>query len=135
MVIFTDKYGFVSDDLDAVTEELARILDMIPEAHFNEGRGGDYWVFRENDTPDGRLVVYLNHSLDVDGPIIQEDDFLELGVILLIEQRDEYVDYELKLRGMNKYEPILLYRSKYPPDAGQPRVLFDLAKERPKSSG
>jgi len=36
MDLFTDKFGFESEDLDAVTTELSRVLEMPSELRFNE---------------------------------------------------------------------------------------------------
>ena len=135
MDLFTEKFGFESDNIDAVTEELARALYMKPERRFYEGYGGDYTLFRDQDKPNGDLVLYLNNHLDVDGPITHEESYPELGLILLIEQEGEYVDYEVKLNKMRQFRPILLYRTKYPEGADNFEVLFDLAEERFKTKG
>ncbi len=96
MDLFSEKYGFESNDLDSVTKELARILDMTPEPHFYEGYGGDYTAFGDIYEPGGHLLLYPNHHEEVDGPTTHEGDFVELGLILLIEQRNEHIDYEPK---------------------------------------
>ena len=77
-------------------------------------------------------MLYHNHTADITGQIIHEDDFPELGLILLIEQEGEYVDYESKLNKMERFKPVLLYRSEYPDGVENYDVLFDLAEDRSK---
>ena len=89
MILYTEVFGFESDDLSAVTEELSRAIGMPPEPHFYEGFGGDYFAFGDADEPGGGLSLYHNHFHDGLEPDIQEEDFPELGLILLVEQRAE----------------------------------------------
>lgn len=134
MNFFTDRYGFESDDLDSVTEELASALKMMPEHRFNDALGGDISSFGRRGARGGRLILYRNYTADITGPIIHEEDFPELGLILLIEQRDQYVDYDQKLQKMKKAIPILLHKSRYDGEIRKDDVLFDLAKERLRSN-
>lgn len=132
MDLFTEKFGFESGDIDTVTEELARALDMKPDLRFYEGYGGDYTSFRDPDRPGAHMSLYLNNHMEVDGPTTHEEDHPELGLILLIEQEGDYVDYEPKLRRMEKFAPILIHRRRRLESKGKKEVLFDLAKDRSK---
>ena len=132
MDLFTETYGFESDDLDAVTKELARVLKMTPETHFYEGYGGDYTSFGDRYKPGGDISLYPNHHAEVDGPTTHEEDFPEMGLILLIQQRKQYVSYEPKFQQMELFNPILLHRSRYETETKKNEILFDLAKERSK---
>jgi len=134
MLFFTDKFGFKSDDLDAITSELSRVLNQPPRLQFNDSLGGDYSAFGKTEEPGGRKRVYHNHFHDGIEPDIQEEDFPELGLILLIEhevQRQvDYVDYEPVLRKMKNFEPVLLYRDRLDESTGKDEVLFDLTKKK-----
>jgi hypothetical protein len=130
MDIFFDKYGFESDNFDAVTKALSQVLKLTAEVKFNDSYGGDISSFGKRDAMGGRLVLYHNHTADITGPIVHEDDFPELGLILRIEQRDKHI--ETKLRRMEGFKPILLYRSQRLESKGKSEVLFDSAKERAK---
>jgi len=132
MDMFTEKYGFESDDLDAVTKELARVLGMAAKLHFYEGYGGDYTVFGERGKPGGHMSLYPNNHAEVDGPTTHEEDFPELGLILLIQQQGQYFDYGPKLRKMENLRPILLHRRQLLDSIGKKEVLFDLARDRAK---
>ena len=138
MIFYTEKFGFSTDDLDAVTAELSRVLEKPAKPRFGDSRGGDYSAFGKYDEPGGGLSLYHNHFHDGIEPDIQEEDFPELGLILLIEhaiERDaDYVDYEPVLKEMRTFEPVLLYRSRYPDGADKAEVLFDLAKEEGRSA-
>jgi len=129
MNIFFDKYGFESGDLNAVTTALSQVLKLTAEVKFNDSYGSDISSFGKRDGMGGRLVLYHNHTADITGPIVHEDDFPELGLILRIEQRDKHIDYEPKLRRMDRFKPILLYRSQRLESKGKSEVLFDLAKD------
>lgn len=134
MLFFTDKFGFESEDLDAVTTELSQVIEQPVEPHFYEGFGGDYSAFGNSDEPGGGLSLYHNHFHDGIEPDIQEEDFPELGLILLIEhvieRETDYVDYKPVLRKMKSFEPILLYRDRFDEVTGKDEVLFDLAKRK-----
>ena len=132
MDLFTDLYGFEGDDLDAAGDELERVLGMRKRTRNSDNYGGDYFSFGSRYDPGGILTIYTNHFTVTNDEYIQEDDFPELGLILLIEQRDEYVDHGPTLAKMKGFKPILLYRSEYPADADRRTVLFDLAKEMSK---
>ena len=128
MIFYTEKFGFSTDDLDAVTAELSRVLERPVEPHSSEERGGDYSAFGDFDEPGGGLSLYHNHFHDGTGPDIQEEDFSELGLILLIEHAIERdVDYEPVLQKMKTFEPILLYRERFDKTTGKDEILFDLA--------
>lgn len=132
MDIFFDKYGFEIDDLNVVTEALSQVLKLTAKVKFSDSYGSDISSFGKRGTMGGRLVLYHNHTADLTGPIVHEDDFPELGLILRIEQQDKHIDYEPKLRRMERFKPILLYRSQWLESKGKSEVLFDLAKERLK---
>ena len=132
MDYFTEKFGFESDDLGKVTDEISRILSMLPEHRFNDSYGGDISSFGKRGEPGGRLILYYNHSGDISGPYVHEEEFPELGLVLLVEQRNTYLDYEPRLRQMTAFEPILLYRSRHLESVGRSEELFDLAKDRSK---
>ena len=138
MIFYTEKFGFKSDDLDAVTAELSRVLERPVEPHSSAERGGDYSAFGDFDEPGGGLSLYHNHFHDGTGPDIQEEDFPELGLILLIahviERETDYVDYEPVLQKMKTFEPILLYRERFDKTTGKDEVLFDLAKDKDRSA-
>jgi hypothetical protein len=134
MKIFTDKFGFESDDLEAVTAEVSRATKLEAVPHHYEGRGGDYSAFGMLDSSDGKLSLYVNHFHDEIESVIQEKDFPEMGMILKVEQRDNYVDYEPVLRKIQTFKPILLCRRQYDSETRVTDVLFDLAKERSESS-
>jgi hypothetical protein len=134
MIYFTEKFGFEADEFDAVTNELKRVLNMLPEHRFNDSYGGDISLFEIDKMPDGHLILYHNHSGDASGPYVNEEDFPELGLVLLIEQQGEYVDYEPRLKRMEKFKPILLHRSQYEVESKRNEVKFDLAKERSESN-
>lgn len=80
----------------------------------------------------GRLILYANHTGDIAGSYVHEEDFPEFGLILSIEQEGEYVDYEPKLLRMEKYRPILFHRSRYETETKKGEILFDLANEQSK---
>jgi hypothetical protein len=133
MEYFSDDYGFESDDIDLVTEELEKALGMRAEHRFNDSFGGDISSFGKRGTLGGRLNLYHNHSGDISGSYIHQEGFPELGLILSIEQEGHYVDYEPKLRRMDKAKPILLRREKYDTVSEKDEILFDLATEHPRS--
>jgi hypothetical protein len=128
MDYFAEKFGFESDDLNKVTKEIARVLHMASQHKFSDSYGGDISSFGKRGEQGGRLILYYNHSGDISGPYIHEEDFPELGFILLIEQQNNYTDYEPKLRQMTSFKPILLYRSQRLESRGKSEVLFDLVK-------
>ncbi|MCG8545013.1 MAG: hypothetical protein MJE12_12480 [Alphaproteobacteria bacterium] len=134
MDFFTDKFGFKSDDLDAVTAELSRVLDMPVEPHFYEGFGGDYSAFGEHDELGGQLSLYRNRFHNGREREIHEEDFPELGLVLLIEQQGQHVDYVPILQKIQSFKPILLYRDRYLERPDKSEVLFDLAKEEGRSA-
>jgi hypothetical protein len=119
--------------LGLVTEELEKALSMKAERRFNDSFGGDISSFGKGEAPGGRLILYHNHSGDISGSYIHQKNFLELGLILSIEQEGDYVDYEPKLRRMDNVKPIPLRREKYDTASEKDEILFDLAAERPKS--
>jgi hypothetical protein len=130
MEMFTDKFGFENDDLNAVTAELSQVLDMPVELRFNDAYGGDFIAFGHSGEHGGRLKLYSNHIIYGGESDILEEKFPELGLVLLIEQRNNYVDYEPDLRKMQKFKPILLYRERYETESQALEVIFDLARER-----
>jgi hypothetical protein len=134
MKLFTDKFGFESDDLEAVTTEVSRVTKLEAEPRYYEGRGGDYSAFGKLDSSDGKLSLYVNHFHDETELVIQEKDFPEMGIILKVELRNNYVDYEPALRKIQAYKPVLLFRRQYDSETRVTDVLFDFAKERSKNS-
>lgn len=133
MDYFTEKFEFESDDLSKVTEEIAHALHMIPQRKFNDSYGGDISSFGKRGEQGGRLILYYNHSGDISGPYVHEEEFPDLSLILLIEQQNNYTDYEPKLRQMASFKPILLYRSQRLESSGKTEVLFDLVTAPSKS--
>lgn len=129
--LFSDKYAFESDDLDAVTAEMERVLGMEHASAFYVGFGGVYSVFGAFGAPGGRLRLTVNHDEDEYGhPRVMEEGFPEMGLILLIEQEETYVDYGPKLRRMSGFEPVLLEKRRYTSATKSYEILHDLAKER-----
>ena len=45
MDLFTEKFGFESEDLGGVTETLSDALNLKPEHRFSDGYGGDISSF------------------------------------------------------------------------------------------
>lgn len=133
MDYFTDKFGFESDDIEAVTGELARATKLKAEPHSYEGFGGDYSAFGNSNDHGGQLSLYTNRFHDGIEPDIHEENFPELGLVLLIEQQGEYVDYKPIFKELDGFESILLYRDRYLAATDKSEVVFDLAKEQSKS--
>lgn len=133
MDYFTEEFGFESDDLELVAEELARVLNMRPEHRFSDSFGGDISSFGKRGAPGGRLILYYNHSRDTSGPYVNEGNFPEFGLILNIEQEGDYVDYEPMLHQMVGHMPILIERRRWLESKGKREILFDLGKARSKS--
>lgn len=129
MIIYTDKFGFESDDMEGVTEELSQVLEIEPDLRWNDSLGGEISVFGEYDQPGGDLTLYFNFFHDGIEPELQENAYPEMELILLVEQEDSYVDYEPKLNKMKKFKAVLMQRRRYEDSVGK-EVLFDLAKKR-----
>jgi hypothetical protein len=133
MDLFSETVGFESEDLAKVTVAIANALELKPEHRFSDSYGGDISSFEDPNAPDAEFTLYYNHVGDITGPYMHEEDFPELGLILSIEQEGHYVDYEPKLKRMEKFKAILLHRSRYDTESKKNEVLFDLAKKRSKS--
>ena len=122
MIFYEEVHGFESEDLNAVAQEVGLALGTEPLDKHNDGYGGDYAVFRPAEG--GELKLYDNQSrMDEEW---QEKEYKEFGLILLIEQQDEYADYAAKLEGMKTFKPTLLYRVELNNDPWVYRKLYEL---------
>ena len=130
----TEIYGFKSLDLDAITDELSRVLARTPRLSRSDSRGSDVSAYGYYDKPGGSLKLFKNHSHDGIEPIVNEPDYPEMDSILLIEQKGDYVDYAPKLERMERFEVILLLRRRYDSETREREVLFDLAAEDGRAS-
>lgn len=130
MIFYTDKFGFESDDMEGVTEELGQALGMEAELRWNDSLGGEISAFGERGEKGGRLVLYFNFFHDGIEPELQEEGYPEMELILLVEQQGAYVDYEPKLNKMTRFKPARLHRNRYDDETDKDEDLFDLAKER-----
>lgn len=122
MIFHTEAHGFESEDLDAVAQEIGHALSTDPISKHYDGYGGDYFVLRP--AGGGKLQLYDNQSR-MDGEW-HEGDYKEFGLILLIEQRDRYVDYAAKLGEMKIHKPALLYRTELNDNPWVYRKLYEL---------
>jgi len=92
MIIHTEIYGFGSEDLDVLTAELTRVLEIIPRLGRSDAYGSDLSIFGDFGKPGGRLELFLYHTVDInyqtyDGfeRIVHEDEYPEMGSILSIQ--------------------------------------------------
>ena len=129
MRITTEFFGIKSEDLDAVTEDVAAALNIEAELRYNEGRGGDYSAFSPESGAD--ITLYDNYNgIDREWTL---EDYKEFGLLILIEQRDSYFDYESQLTGMKRFPATLLHRNHYDHETGEDRDLFVLKEARAKA--
>lgn len=133
MILNTEKFGFESDDLAAVTAAISRALEVPARPRFYEGFGGDFSSFGKYKEAGGVLSLYRNHFHDGEDRVVQEESFPELGLILLVEQRGEYKNYEPILAKMDTFKPILLLRRRYDDETREKEILFDLASGQAQS--
>lgn len=129
MIYHTEYYGFESEDLDALTEELTRVLEMTPRLSRSDALGSDLTAFGDEEKPGGSLRLYHNHTHDGVEPIVQRRAHPKMGSILRIVQIGSYVDYAPKLERIEGFETVLLQRRRYDSDTREREILFDLAKE------
>ena len=135
MIFYTEVFGIKSEDLDAVTEEVAAALGTEPDLRYGEGRGGDYSAFRP--TEGGRLILQ-NNFVGFDEWDESEDwaekDYKEFALIILVEQHESYLDYEPKLASMKRFPATLLYRRQYDDETRERKVDFELKTARSDDS-
>ena len=124
MRITTEVFGIRSEDLDAVTEEVAATLNTEADLRYGEGRGGDYSAF-DPDTG-GSLILQDNfNGIEQDW---EQKDYKEFGLIVLIEHEDSYFDYEPQLTSMKRFPATLLHRRRYDSETREKELLFELRK-------
>ena len=122
MQITTEVFGIKSEDLDAVTEEMAAALSTEANLRYGEGRGGDYSSFRPE--AGGRLILQDNFN-GIEREWTQKD-YKEFGLVVLVQQKDGYFDYEPQLSGMKRFPATLLHRRRYDSETGEKEHLFEL---------
>ena len=131
MIFYTEVFGIKSDDLDAVTEDVAVALGTEPNLRYGEGRGGDYSAF---DPAEGGDVVLQHNMVGLDEWDESEDwaeeDYKEFALIILVQQHEGYFDYEPKLTSMKRFPATLLYRRQYDEETRERQVDFELKTAR-----
>lgn len=129
MQVTTEVFGIESKDLDAVTEEVAKALGTKADLRYGEPRGGDYTAF----DPETGGSVSLQKNYNGIEQEWEEKDYKEFGLIIIIEQEENYFDYEPKLAGMKRFPATLLYRNHYDHETGVDKDLFVLKEARAKA--
>ena len=122
MRITTEVFGIKSEDLDAVTEEMATVLSTEANLRYGEGRGGDYSAF---DPETGGSLTLQDNFNDIEQEWTQKN-YKEFGLIVLVQQKDSYFDYEPQLSGMKRFPATLLHRRRYDSETGEKEHLFEL---------
>ena len=131
MQITTEVFGIKSEDLDAVTEEMASALSTEANLRYGEGRGGDYSAF---DPETGGSFTLQDNFNGIEQEWTQKD-YKEFGLIVLVEQKDGYFDYAPQLSGMKRFPATLLYRNRYDSETKKDEDLFVLKDERAGKEG
>ncbi len=88
-----ELWGFLSDDVEGVREEVERLLGVTFRMHESASIGPYY--FADLDDPESDLILRPNLDAgfdeDVDDPddAFAEPDFPDFGVLLYVERRSE----------------------------------------------
>lgn len=129
MRITTEVFGIKSEDLDAVTEEVAAALRTEANLRYGEAKGGDYSSFRP--ASGGSLILQDNfNGIEQEW---EQKNYKEFGLIILVQQSGSYFDYEPNLTSMPRFPATLLYRNRYDSETEKDEDLFVLKHERAKS--
>ena len=122
MRITTEVFGIKSEDLDAVTEELADALETEANLRYGEAKGGDYSAF---DPRTGGSLILQDNSNGIEQEWEQKK-YKEFGLIILVQQSGSYFDYEPQLSRMKRFPVTLLHRRYYDSEAEKTDRLFEL---------
>lgn len=86
----SDMYGSRTKDLNQLRIDIETVLGMQFEAHWSDMRGGDYFLWRSEDSPGReRLSIIRNHHSDLGDyyPATQteEPEFAEYQLLFRLE--------------------------------------------------
>ena len=107
-----ELWGFLSDDVERVREEVARLLGVSFRLHESESIGPYY--FAELDEPEADLILRPNLDAgfdeETDDPeeALAEPDFPDFGVLLYVERRTEGKPGSGRLASLGETAQLLL---------------------------